>query len=125
MEFLQTVIALSVTVGRDGTVSVQQPGQDVATEVGQIEIAGFVNPTGLSSRGSNLLQVTDASGAPLDGTPGLDGLGVIGQGFLEMSNVSIVTELVDLIAAQRAYEMSSRSIQVADEMMQQLNGLIR
>jgi len=116
---------LTVTVGADGTVSVTQPGQAAATEVGQIELANFVNPTGLLSLGGNTYQPTAGSGDAVDGTPGLDGLGTLGQGFLEISNVSIVNELVDMIAAQRAYELNSRAVRAADEMMQQVNGLIR
>ncbi len=116
---------LSVTVGRDGTVSVLQPGQSGTTEIGQIELANFVNPTGLLSLGDNLFRPTAASGDAVDGTPGLDGLGTIAQGFLEMSNVSIVNELVDMITAQRAYELNSRAIRASDEMMQQVSGLVR
>ncbi len=117
--------ALSFSVGADGTVSVTQPGQSVPAEIGQIELANFVNPTGLQAIGGNLLLPTAASGDPVDGTPGQDGLGTIAQGFLEVSNVSIVNELVDMIAAQRAYELSSKAIKAADEMMQQVNGLVR
>jgi len=116
---------LSVTIGADGTVSVTQPGQSAATEIGQIELASFVNPTGLLSLGGNLFAPTAASGDPVDGTPGLDGLGTLAQGFLEVSNVSVVSELVDMIAAQRAYELNSRAIRAADEMMQQVNNLVR
>jgi flagellar basal-body rod protein FlgG len=109
----------------DGTVSVTQPGQAAQTEVGQLELAGFVNPTGLLSLGGNLFQPTESSGDATDGTPGLDGLGLLAQGYLEISNVSVVTELVDMIAAQRAYELNSRTIQAADDMMQQVNNIIR
>jgi flagellar basal-body rod protein FlgG len=116
---------LTITVGADGTVSVTQPGQTTATEVGQIELASFMNPTGLMSLGGNLYQPTQASGDPVDGTPGLEGLGTVAQGFLEVSNVSIVNELVDMIAAQRAYELNSKAIRASDEMMQQVNGLVR
>jgi flagellar basal-body rod protein FlgG len=116
---------LTLTIGADGTVSVTQPGQSEATDIGQIELATFVNPTGLLSLGGNLYQFTGSSGDALDGTPGLDGIGTIAQGFLEVSNVSIVNELVDMIAAQRAYELNSRSIKASDEMMQQVNGLVR
>ena len=105
-------------------MSVTQPG-GVTSELGQIELANFVNPTGLESLGNNLYRPTEASGDPVDGTPGLDGLGRLAQGFLEISNVSIVHELVDMIAAQRAYELNSRAIRAADQMMQQLNGIIR
>ena len=117
--------AIAVTVGRDGTVSVRQPGQDVSTDVGQIELANFINPAGLVSIGSNLYLQTEASGDPQIGQAGSIGLGDVLQGFLELSNVSIVTELVDLIAAQRAYELNSRAIQASDQMMQQLNNLVR
>jgi len=116
---------LTITVGVDGTVSVTQPGQSTATEIGQIELANFLNPTGLQSLGSNLMKQTQASGDPVDGTPGLEGLGTIAQGFLEMSNVSIVSEMVDMIAAQRAYELNSKVIRASDEMMQQVSNLVR
>jgi len=117
--------ALTVSIGKDGTVSVTQPGQSVAAEVGQIELANFVNPTGLLSLGGNAYQPSTASGDPVDGTPGLDGLGTLAQGFLEISNVSIVNELVDMIAAQRAYELNSKTIRASDEMLQQVNGILR
>jgi flagellar basal-body rod protein FlgG len=116
---------LSITVGADGTVSVIQPEQSQPTELGQIELTNFANPAGLASLGGNLYRETASSGDPIDGTPGLDGLGTLTQGFLELSNVSIVTELVDLISAQRAYELNSRAVQASDEMLQQLNGLVR
>lgn len=116
---------LSVAIGKDGTVSVTQPGQATPTDIGQIELANFVNPTGLLSLGGNAFQPTEASGDAVDGTPGADGLGQLSQGFLEVSNVSIVSELVEMIAAQRAYELSSKAIRAADEMMQQTNGLVR
>ena len=117
--------SLTIGIARDGTVSVRQAGQEVESQVGQIELTGFINPSGLVALGGNLFGATDASGPAVNSTPGLDGLGATLQGFLEMSNVSIVTELVDLIAAQRAYEMNSRAIQAADDMLQQLNNLIR
>jgi len=116
---------LSISIGDDGTVSVTQPGQSTPTDVGQFELANFVNPSGLLALGGNLFQATEASGDAVSGTPGLDGLGSIGQGFLEISNVSIVTELVDMIAAQRAYELNSRAVRASDEMLQQLNNLVR
>lgn len=117
--------ALTLAVGADGTVSVTQPGQAQPAEIGQIELANFVNPTGLLAMGGNLFRPTAASGDAIDGTPGQDGLGTLQQGFLEISNVSIVNELVDMIAAQRAYELSSKAIRASDEMMQQVNGLVR
>ncbi|UCF66048.1 MAG: flagellar basal-body rod protein FlgG [Acidobacteriota bacterium] len=116
--------AKSLTVGRDGTVSVRLADETI-TQIGSIELASFINPTGLQSIGNNLYVPTVASGDPLLGTPGQDGLGEIGQGFLETSNVSIVTELVDMISAQRAYELNSRSVRASDEMLRSLAQLIR
>jgi flagellar basal-body rod protein FlgG len=115
---------LTISIGSDGTVSVTQPGTGTGTELGQIELANFVNPTGLLSLGENLYRETETSGTPLDGTPGVDGLGTLTQGFLEVSNVSVVNELVDMITAQRAYELNSKAIRTADEMMQQANNII-
>ncbi len=117
--------SLGVAIAKDGTVTVRQAGQTAETEIGQFEIANFVNPTGLRSIGGNLFLQTEASGDPVDGTPGLDGLGELTQGFLEISNVSIVNELVDMIAAQRAYELNSKAIRAADDMMQQVNNIVR
>ncbi len=117
--------ALTVNIGSDGTVSVTQPGQTAPAEIGQIELANFVNPTGLLALGGNVFQPTSASGDAVDGTPGADGVGTLQQGFLEVSNVSIVNELVDMIAAQRAYELNSKAISASNEMMQQANGLVR
>ncbi|ANM30552.1 flagellar basal body rod protein FlgG [Acidobacteria bacterium Mor1] len=117
--------ATTIRIGLDGTVSVTQPGQQAATQVGQMELANFPNPSGLISQGNNLYLATEASGNAVDGTPGLDGLGALSQGFLEVSNVSIVNELVNMITAQRAYELNTRSIKAGDEMLQQLNNIIR
>ncbi len=117
--------SLTINIGADGTVSVTQAGQAQVAEIGQVELANFVNPTGMMSIGGNLYQATDASGDAVDGTPGLDGLGTVAQGFLEISNVSIVNELVDMIAAQRAYELNARTVRAADEMMQKVNNLVR
>ncbi len=116
--------ALGITVGRDGTVSVRLSDETVS-QVGNIELASFINPGGLQSVGNNLFVATVASGDPIIGTPGQDGLGEISQGFLETSNVNIVSELVDMISAQRAYELNSRSIRAADEMLKQLSNLVR
>ena len=117
--------AISMDIGSDGTVTVAQAGQSSATQVGQIELSNFINPSGLLSIGGNISLATDASGDAVDGTPGLDGLGKLQQGFLEISNVRIVNELVDMIAAQRAYELNSRAIKAADQMLQQVNNLVR
>lgn len=117
--------AVSISVGVDGTIQVRQSGQDVTTDIGQIELARFVNPAGLSALGHNLYRVTGASGDPITGTPGSGGLGQINQGYLEMSNVSVVDEMVNMIVAQRAYEMNSKAIQTADDMSSIANNLKR
>ena len=116
--------ALSIQVSQDGTVSVVQPGA-VQSTLGQIQIADFINPAGLIHLGSNLYQVSNASGEAVVGNPTENGLGSIGQGMLEMSNVSMVEEMVNLIAGQRAYEMNSKAIQAADEMLQTANNVRR
>ena len=110
--------ATSVTVGEDGTVSVTVDGETEATEVGQIQLANFANPGGLMAVGRNFLVPTTASGEPQIGPPGTEGSGTIAQGFIEMSNVKVVEEMIGLIASQRAYEVSSKVIQASDEMMQ-------
>jgi flagellar basal-body rod protein FlgG len=114
-----------ITIGSDGTVSVVQAGQSTPTSVGNIQLASFSNPAGLSSLGKNLLQQTDSSGNATTGTPSQNGLGTIAQGFLEMSNVSVVEEMVNMIAGQRAYEASSKAISTSDEMLQLANNLKR
>lgn len=117
--------ALSISVSADGIVSVSQPGINIPTEVGNIELARFVNPSGLKSAGKNLYTTTAASGDAITSTPGSDGLGTLAQGFLEMSNVSVVEEMVNMIAAQRAYEINSKAIQTTDEMLQTANSMKR
>ena len=118
--------ATSVTIGSDGTVSVTQPGQTQATQVGNIQLAMFPNPGGLNSVGNNLFLATTASGDPIVGTPGgAEGLGSLQQGFVEQSNVDVVQEFVDMILAQRSYESNSRVVQAADQMFQDLNSLTR
>ena len=117
--------ALSISVGIDGTVSVLQAGDSIPSEIGTIELARFVNPAGLISTGRNLYITSEASGDEMTGTPGEDGLGSLAQGFLEMSNVSVVDEMVSMITAQRAYEVNSKSIQTADEMLQMANNIKR
>jgi len=109
---------LSVTIGSDGTVSVLQSGQTSPTTVGNIELADFVNPTGLQPIGENLFKESGASGAAITGTPGLTGLGSVIGGALETSNVNVVTELINMIETQRAYEMNSKAISTADQMLQ-------
>ena len=115
----------SISVGMDGTVSVLQAGESTPSEIGTIELARFVNPAGLVSTGRNLYITSEASGDEMTGIAGEDGLGTIAQGFLEMSNVSVVDEMVNMITAQRAYETNSKSIQTADEMLQLANNIKR
>ncbi len=117
--------ATNVSIGTDGTVTVVQPGQVQATQVGQLNLTNFINPAGLHSMGDNLYIETDSSGQPVDGTPGLDGLGTLRQGFVELSNVELVVELTDLITAQRAYDSNSKVITTSDEMLQTTNNLKR
>jgi len=118
--------ALSVTIGADGTVSVTQPGQTQAQQVGTIQLAMFPNPGGLNSVGNNLFLATTASGDPIIGTPGgAEGLGSLQQGYLEQSNVDVVQEFVQMILAQRSYESNSRVVKAADEMFQDINNLNR
>jgi flagellar basal-body rod protein FlgG len=117
--------ALAVSIATDGTVSVMQPGQSDPSEIGTVELARFVNPAGLDSIGRNLYLKTAASGEATTGTPGEDGFGTLAQGYLEMSNVSVVDEMVNMITAQRAYEINSKAIQAADEMLQAANNLKR
>lgn len=116
--------ATTISIGASGIVSVRNADGSL-TEVGQIELAKFLNSAGLNSIGRNLYLQTPSSGEPVTGTPGLDGFGTISQGFLEMSNVNVVEEMVNLIAAQRAYEVNSKAIQTADEMLQKANELKR
>lgn len=117
--------ATSVVIGTDGTLSVFQAGELEPSEIGRIELVRFPNPTGLHSIGRNLFVRTEASGDEVTGTAGEDGLGTIAQGYIEMSNVNVVEEMVNMIVAQRAYEMNSKAIQTADEMLQMANGLRR
>src|SRR6185295_2866171 len=112
--------AQAVTIGTDGSVSALLPGQANAAQVGTLQLTDFVNPAGLQSRGQNLFRETVSSGPPQPGTPGLNGLGTVGQGSLETSNVNVVEELVSMIETQRAYEMNSRAIETADQMLQHL-----
>jgi flagellar basal-body rod protein FlgG len=117
--------AIDVTIGQDGTVSALLPNQTQATELGQIQTVRFTNPAGLRALGKNLLQETETSGTPQIGVPGEDNRGTLLQGFLENSNVSVVEELIALIAGQRAYEVTSKAIQTADEMLKVTNAIVR
>ena len=113
--------AQSVTIGSDGIVSVTLSGNSAPTQIGNIQLADFQNPTGLQDIGENLYAESAASGAPQTGTPGLNSIGTLVQGSLESSNVNSVKELVSLIETQRAYEMNSKAISTADQMLQYLN----
>ena len=116
----------SITVGADGTVSVTTSGaQGTSTTIGQMLLTRFPNPSGLSAEGRNLMSETAASGAAIQGPPGTTGLGSIQQQFLERSNVQVVTELIRLITAQRAFEASQRAVLTSDQMLQTTNGMIR
>jgi len=117
--------AMSISVGLDGTVSVLQAGESTPSEIGTIELARFINPAGLISMGKNLFIPSEASGNEMTGTAGEDGIGTLAQGFLEMSNVSVVDEMVNMITAQRAYESNSKAIQAADDMLQLANNVKR
>jgi len=112
-----------LSIHEDGTVEAFLDGSSSGSQVGNIELANFSNPAGLMSLGRNLLKETPASGAPTTGTPGLLGLGTISQGYVEGSNVSVMEEMVNMIAGQRAYEINSKAIKTADEMLQMTNNL--
>ena len=115
--------AQSVTIGADGTVSVVVPGDAAPVEAGQIQLAAFANESGLEAIGRNLYRETGASGSAVLGAPGENGSGTLSQGSLEMSNVNVVEEMIDLISGQRAYEINSRVIKAADEMLAQTANL--
>jgi flagellar basal-body rod protein FlgG len=116
---------LNLSVEGDGTISAQIQGQSAPQQIGTLELAVFSNPTGLRAIGKNLFLQTDASGAPTTGAPGQSGIGTILQGYLEGSNVNIMQEMINLIVGQRAYEVNSKAIQAADEMLQMANNLRR
>ena len=115
---------VNIKIDKTGTVTAFNPSSQ-GTTIGNIELYNFSNPAGLYSIGQNLMRATDASGDPIAGTPGSDGLGTIGQGFIEMSNVDVVEEMVSMIMAQRAYEITSKAIQTADNMLQIANNIKR
>jgi flagellar basal-body rod protein FlgG len=117
--------ATDISIGTDGIVSVIQPGQTQATQIGQITTINFINPAGLHSLGDTLFLETEASGVPIEDTPGLNGLGILRQGFVELSNVQLVVELTELITGQRAYEADSKAITTSDEMLQTVVNLKR
>jgi flagellar basal-body rod protein FlgG len=113
--------AQSITIGADGTVSVQLAGSSTPTQVGALQLADFINPAGLQTVGGNLLVESAASGTPTTGNPGLTGMGTLIQGSVEASNVNVVQEMVDMIQTQRAYEMNSKAVQTTDQMLQYLS----
>lgn len=115
--------ATKLTVGRDGTVSITQPGTAANTQIGTLQVATFINPAGLESRGENLYVETAASGTPNPNTPGTNGAGALWQGYVETSNVNVVEELVNMIQTQRAYEINSKAITTSDQMLAKLSQL--
>ena len=115
--------AVSVTVSRDGIVSVLQQGQTTPAQVGNIQLANFVNVGGLQSVGENLYVETASSGAPTPNTPGTNGTGLLNQGMVETSNVNVAEELVSMIQAQRAFELNSRAVSTSDQMLGRLSQL--
>ncbi|MDR0331678.1 MAG: flagellar basal-body rod protein FlgG [Chitinispirillales bacterium] len=117
--------ASSFQVEASGRVSVIMPGEEISTDIGQFELARFINPAGLRSLGGNLLGVSDASGIPIISLPGEEGTGTLLQRYVEASNVQLVDEMVNMIAAQRAYEVVSKAIQTSEEMLQVANNLKR
>ncbi len=118
--------AMDVSVSRDGVVSTMVQGDDAnVQEIGQLELARFPNAAGMAALGGNLFSQTPGSGQPILGGPGLEGMGATSAGYLEMSNVETVDELVNMITAQRAYELNSKTITMSDEMLQVVNRLVR
>ncbi|AMO98837.1 flagellar basal-body rod protein FlgG [Collimonas sp. NPDC087041] len=112
--------ATSMTVAKDGTVSVTQAGSTASVQVGQIQLATFLNSTGLQSNGENLYTETNASGTANQTTPGQNGAGTLSQGYVESSNVNVVEELVNMIQTQRSYEINSKAVTTSDQMLQRL-----
>lgn len=113
----------SLTIARDGTVSVTQAGSATPVTIGTLQLSMFINPAGLQSLGENLYAETAASGTPSSNAPGSNGAGMLNQGYVETSNVNVVEELVNMIQAQRAYEINSKAIKTSDEMLQRLSQL--
>jgi len=115
----------SVTIAPDGTVSVTRAGQNNSEQIGQIKLTRFINPQGLQTMGGNLVKPTQASGDPVDDTPGQNGLGTIIHKSIETANVEVVEEMIKMITIQRAYETNSKAIMAADEMLQGANNIKR
>jgi flagellar basal-body rod protein FlgG len=112
--------SLSVTIAQDGTVSVTQAGVTAPVQIGNLQLATFINPAGLQSMGSNLYQETASSGTPSTTVPGTNGSGLLNQNYVETSNVNVVEEMVNMIQTQRAYEINSKAITTSDQMLQKL-----
>lgn len=116
--------AAGITISPTGLV-IAKDNEGKTSQIGQIELVNFINPSGLTALGGNLYQATEASGAPVQGTPGGNGLGMLEQGYLEASNVNVVNEMVNMIQAQRAYEMNSKVMSAADQMLQVSNNVLK
>jgi len=116
---------VKISIAQDGTISGENATTGEISELGQITLVNFINPAGLAPQGDSLYLATEVSGDPIEATPGLDGIGTIRQGMIEGSNVQLVTEMVDLITAQRGYEANSKSINTTDSMLQTVNALKR
>jgi len=121
----ENFIMNTLSISQDGRITVKIVGEEDPVEVGQLEIYRFVNPAGLSSIGGNLYKTTPASGEEIPGQPAFEGMAKVHQGFLEMSNVKVVEEMVNMIVAQRAYEVNSKAIQTSDSMLNTAIGLKR
>ncbi len=117
--------AVEIMLSNDGMISVKLAGQTETQEIGQLELARFINPAGLLAQGGNMFLETDASGAPILAQPGVDGMSEVRQRILEMSNVQVVDEMVGMIIAQRAYEANSKGVQTADDLLRIANSLKR
>ena len=115
--------ALTVTISRDGVVSVTQPGTTATTQIGNLQLATFINVGGLQSVGENLYLETAASGTPTPSTPGTNGAGILNQNYVETSNVNVAEELVSMIQTQRAYELNSKVVSTSDQMLARLTQL--
>lgn len=115
--------AQAFTISRDGIVTIKQPGNPQPVQIGQLQLATFINPAGLESRGENLYVETTASGTPNTNVPGTNGAGLLQQHFVETSNVNVVEEMVNMIQTQRAYEINSKAITTSDQMLQRLGQL--
>lgn len=116
---------VKISIAQDGTISGENATTGEITDLGQITLVNFINPAGLAPQGDSLYIATEVSGDPIEATPGLDGIGTIRQGMIEGSNVQLVTEMVNLITAQRGYEANSKSINTTDSMLQTVNALKR